>query len=414
MHRFRLILLLAAVLCAFLIHPLHAALFRVTNLGTLGGNYSIGTSVNNLGHVVGSTEIHVPDKYAAFFYDGTNMHFLGGSINLASNKGAARINSNDEVIGGQVGRSSYIFKGGQFLDFGAINLELTDINDASIYVGEYSGLPLIGDSSGTEYILPESGQPTFTNGSAAGINNSGKVVGEYLNGPSFARSAFYYDDGSGQVTLVPPPTNYNTIHPRAINESGAFTGIANGAQTRSFICSGVGQAITIIPLASGFTYSNPHDISDTGMVVGYGGTGSGLTSAYLYHDGQTHRLSEVVNGTALGWVFEDAYGISPNGKYITGLGRFNGQQRAFLLTEIEPEKYILITRASRSGNTFTLTFASDPGLTGWLIKASTNMQSFPIDETADSTVTEGFPGVYQAVVDVTGAPSVYFLRVERL
>lgn len=70
-----------------------------------------------------------------------------------------------------------------------------------------------------------------------------------------------------------------------------------------------------------------------------------------------------------------------------------------------------ITGVSRSGNTLTIDFTGEPGMTGWKIMAGTDLQSFPIDETP-SSISEGPPGVYQALVDVTGDPPRYFLRVE--
>jgi hypothetical protein len=74
---------------------------------------------------------------------------------------------------------------------------------------------------------------------------------------------------------------------------------------------------------------------------------------------------------------------------------------------------IQVTGVSRSGNTFIIRFASTAGLTGWRIKGSTDLLSFPVDETVTTVVTEIDPGQYEAAVDVTGDPPTYFLRVER-
>ena len=201
--------------------------------------------------------------------------------------------------------------------------------------------------------------------------------------------------------------------PKAINQLGAFTGDVTGPQTRAFVCGGVSSNVTVLPLVGNWTYSSSVDISDDGTVLGYGGTGTGITTGFLYQGGQMYLIPNVVNGTAQGWIFDDVHSISPNGKYITGTGRFGGQYRAFLLTAINPGEYIVITKASVSGTNFIMDFASDVGVTGWQIKASVDLKNFTINKTADSVITETFPGVYHVVVNITGAPSSYFFRIEK-
>lgn len=73
---------------------------------------------------------------------------------------------------------------------------------------------------------------------------------------------------------------------------------------------------------------------------------------------------------------------------------------------------IVITSFTLVDNTATIGFTGEAGVTTWQVKASTDLLSFPIDETPNSTITEGPAGVYSAVVDVTGAPNPYFLRIE--
>ena len=348
--------------------------------------------------------------YAAF-HDGNAWHFLGSQAE-ALGKNIYRANNDGDVIGKIPFGSAYIFTEGVYYYFNSPDVSLYDVNDDLVYVGTDGTNALIGNLGGAYYIVPGAGQPAFLGGGANAINNSGQVVGEFFNGPGFTRSAFYYEVG-GSPTLLPTPVGFQGMDPKAINELGAFTGDVNGAKTRAFVCNGVNSNVTVLPLIGNWTYSSSVDISDDGTVLGYGGTGTGITTAFLYQAGQMYVLANLVNGTAQGWIFEDVHSISPNGKYLTGTGRFGGQYRAFLLTAINPEEYIIITKASRSGTNFTLDFASDPGLTGWQIKASLNMSSFPIDETPDSVITEGYPGVYHAVVKITGAPNTYFLRVER-
>jgi len=413
MKQVRIIAFVTSLMLAGPVWLLAAApLFRVTNLGTLVGDSSGGASVNNLGQVVGGSGWVSGGPSHAFIYSGGAMQFLGSEADSLS-KGAERINSHGDAFGRIPFGSAFLFTEGVYYYFNTSDVFLEDFNDRLVYVGSANSLAFIGNLGGSEYILPALGQPAFLNGSANAINNSGKVVGEFWNGPGLTRSPFYYQEGGSAPTLLPVPAGYQSMNPKAINALGAFTGYVNGAQTRAFVCDGVNSPVTILPLIENWTYCDGVDISDDGTVLGYGGTGTGITPAFLYQAGQMYMLADLVNGTGQGWVFDSVASISPNGKYLTGSGRFGTQYRAFLLTAINPEEYIVITKASRNGTNFTLDFASDRGLAGWQIKASTNLNSFPINKTPDSVITEGYPGVYHAVVNIAGAPNAYFLRVER-
>lgn len=413
MNKFTIVALVAGHIVACPVSHLEAApLFRVTNLGTLGGDSSSGSSVNNLGHVVGGVNIVAGGQGYASLHDGNSWHMLGNQAD-ALGKETHRINYYDDVIGEIPFGSTYIFTGGIYYYFNALGVALYDVNDNLVYVGTDGTNALFGNLGGSYYIVPAAGQPAFQGGGANAINNSGQVVGEFFNGPGFTRSAFFYQVGGGDPTLMPTPAGFQAMNPKAINELGAFTGDVNGAQTRAFVCNGVNSPVTVLPLIGNWTYSSSKDISDDGTVLGYGGTGTGITSAFLYQAGQMYLLANLVNGTGQGWIFEDVQSISPNGKYVTGTGRFNGQYRAFLLTAINPGEYILITKASLSGATFIMDFASDVGLTGWQIKASADLKNFTINKTGDSVITETYPGVYHVVVDLTGAPDNYFFRVEK-
>ncbi|MEM9236130.1 MAG: fibronectin type III domain-containing protein, partial [Verrucomicrobiota bacterium] len=65
-----------------------------------------------------------------------------------------------------------------------------------------------------------------------------------------------------------------------------------------------------------------------------------------------------------------------------------------------------------NGSTGTITFKGTPGVSTWKVMGSADLATFDIDETSNAVITEISPGVYTAVLDFTGYPAAYFLRIE--
>ena len=137
-----------------------APLFRVTNLGTLGGDSSSGSSVNNLGHVVGGVNIVAGGQGYAAVHDGDSWHFLGSQAN-ALGKATRHINFYDDVIGEIPFGSAYIFSEDVYYYFN-LGVSLSDVNDDLVYVGSDGTNALIGDLGGAFYILPGQGSAGFS------------------------------------------------------------------------------------------------------------------------------------------------------------------------------------------------------------------------------------------------------------
>jgi hypothetical protein len=76
------------------------------------------------------------------------------------------------------------------------------------------------------------------------------------------------------------------------------------------------------------------------------------------------------------------------------------------------EPFIRITDFTADAAIATIVFRGFPGVTGWEVWASTDLIDFDIDETPTTVITEDQPGVYSAVVDISGDPAPYFLRIE--
>jgi len=91
---------------AFLVQPFSitgAKPVPMRDLGTLGGNSSVGTSLNTSNHVVGYSDLNTVDQRVhAFFFDGVGMKDLGslGAKTSESDQSfALGINVADEIVG---------------------------------------------------------------------------------------------------------------------------------------------------------------------------------------------------------------------------------------------------------------------------------------------------------------------------
>ena len=83
----------------------------------------------------------------------------------------------------------------------------------------------------------------------------------------------------------------------------------------------------------GGTASAGYSINALGQVVGYAYLAGGPTRhAFLYSDGTMTDLNDLLPPLS-GWVLTEARQINDSGQ-IAGFGTYNGQTRAFLLTNV--------------------------------------------------------------------------------
>ncbi len=226
----------------------HAQQYTIVDLGTLGGTNSIGYAVNNKGQVAGDSYLSNGRTRAFLYANGimTNLGTLGGEYSGASHY-----------------TSKYVFMG---------------VNDN----GQVSGTSLT--SSGHEH-------------------------------------AFLYQNGTmiDLGTLGGPDSNGN-----AINENGQVTGWADRPDgIHAFLYSdGVMKDLGTL----GGYASVGYGISDDGKVVGSSIAADGAHyHAFLYANGVMTDL-----GTLPGSSGSEAYGISPNGRLVTGSSYFVTGNHAFL------------------------------------------------------------------------------------
>ena len=182
------------------------------DIGTLGGNQSVGRSINESGQVAGESKIGAGETTRAFrFAEGAGMISLG-TLSGGTNSSGYGINNSGQVVGesdtGPILKPNFRLKG--FLFFGTHAFLWT----------EGVGMTDLGDLGGGT-------------SQATAISNNEIVVGTstLINGTD---SAFRWTRAGGMIdlnTLLPPNSGWVLLEAYDVNDKGQITGygLHNGA-----------------------------------------------------------------------------------------------------------------------------------------------------------------------------------------
>jgi probable HAF family extracellular repeat protein len=92
-------------------------------------------------------------------------------------------------------------------------------------------------------------------------------------------------------------------------------------------------------------YAQAYAVNALGVIVGTSEVASAPFHAFVYRDGAMRDLNGLI-APAPGWTLEIAWDVSDSG-LIVGWGRLNGQQRSFVLTPVpEPSSLTLLATAA--------------------------------------------------------------------
>ena len=175
------------------------------DIGTLGGNYSAGRSINDRGQVAGESRINVGQATRAFrFTPGEGMIDLG-ALAGGSNSRAYGINDSGQVVGES--------DTGPILTLGVRLRHFPLFGTHAFLWTEGAGMVDLGHLGGG------------TSGARA-ISNNGVVVGssELMNGTGHA---FYWTRAEGMIdlnTLLPLNSGWVLTEANGVNDRGQITG----------------------------------------------------------------------------------------------------------------------------------------------------------------------------------------------
>ena len=322
--------------------------YRITDLGTLGGDLSEAYGINNAGQVVGWSTTSEGGGHG-FLYAGGVMTDLGtltgGSVSYATG-----INDMGQVVGyGGINAygpqfreftQGFIWTNGSLQPLGALycSCSFNERYGTSAAYGINTAGQVVGDSRtvrGKTFrhaFLSQSGAMQDIGGGpggtsisyAYGINDAGQVVGRLDD------RAFLWQDGAAQDLGTLP--GHASSAARAISGRGQVVGESvapTGTEGSAFLWEA--GAMRDLGALAGDPWSQANGINGRDQIVGRSGTRDWASShAVLWQAGVMRDLNSLLPAGS-GWGLISASAINDAGQ-IVGVGMHDGRHRAFLMS----------------------------------------------------------------------------------
>jgi probable HAF family extracellular repeat protein len=265
----------------------------MSDIGTLGGDYSRAVAINRVGKAVGwsslanSTDPYNAPVHAATWFNQQTTDL--GTLPGGTYSDARGINEAGQIVGNSNAQPQGLF--------------LSPIQRAVTWIdGKIMELGTLGGPSSAAY----------------GINNAGQIVGSAEtttvdNSASYYGYPIYY--GGGNSGGNPPPGSGN------LNGTGNGGGNNGGGNNSGGNPGGTGNSTN--PIGSG-AIGRAAALHTRGIGDTY------VAHAYLYSNGKMDDLNGAIDPKS-GWELVQAAGINDVGQ-VVGFGLLNKRIHAFLLT----------------------------------------------------------------------------------
>lgn len=300
-----------------------APTYSVTNIGGLGGNYTLGQYINDAGLISGFSA-NSSNVYHAFVFDGATMTDLTPTSTGMTYAG--RINNDGQLIYRDGLQSTFY----DVTTNSATALAMpgvTLVNDAGVFAGT-----VVANAQQAQAFVLDAGVQTFlpslggTYTAATALSNAGQVSGmSYLSGATGDYRAFLYDG----TTMTSIGTFGGTASAaNDLNNLGQVVGYArttNDAETHPFLYDSATGIMTDLGTL-GTWLNNAYAINDHSQVVGvayvqFANNTAGVQGT-LYDNGTLYNLNDLIDPSS-GWTIQAANDINNAGQIVaTG---FNAQ-----------------------------------------------------------------------------------------
>jgi probable HAF family extracellular repeat protein len=338
--------------------PLAAAppLYRITDLGTLGGTQSQASAINDNGDIAGTSLTTGDAEIRAFLYSNGVMQPLGtlsGGDTYGNGINNARLVVGDSQVASGDPHGYWTTDRLTLHDVGTLGGPgsiIWDVNNAGDMVGQSDVTGPTPDDIARGFLY-RNGQFTTIGtfggpySAATAINDKGQVAG-YAAFPkppdpllSVRDHAFLWENGTLKDLGTLPGDTHSEAY--ALNEKGQVVGTSETAlgPTRAFLYDTDG---TIKPLGNlpGGTSSFAAGINDAGVTVGDAFIDPDNTHAFVWMNGTMYDLNVFIDDPNSPWELTSAGAVN-NGGVIVGVGTINGEEHAFVATPI-PEPLTIL------------------------------------------------------------------------